>query len=135
VIPVAKNHNTILLANHGIICWADTVTHAEWYAEVLETYCNTLLIASQLGSPITMIPPDKANALLEIKQKLGIPDARHGLQECQLCDMPDPAGAIAIPPQPGSGGKSDVPTPDDVDAIVRSVTDAVMAALSSKPKT
>jgi L-fuculose-phosphate aldolase len=135
VIPFAKNHNTILLSNHGIVCWADTVTHAEWYAEVLETYCWTLMIASQLGSPITQIPPDKASALLDIKQKLGIPDARHGLQECQLCDMPDPAGAIAIPPHPGSGGPTDSPSADDVDAIVRSVTDAVMAALNSKPRT
>ncbi len=135
VIPFAKNHNTILLSNHGIVCWADTVTHAEWYAEVLETYCWTLMIASQLGSPITLIPPDKTKSLLDIKQKLGIPDARHGLQECQLCDMPDPAGAIAIPPHPGSGGLSDSPGADDVDAIVKSVTDAVMAALNSKART
>src|SRR3954467_4341413 len=90
VLPYVKQHNTVLLSNHGIVCWADTVTHAEWYAEVLETYCWTLMIASQLGSPITMIPPDKTSALLDIKQKLGIPDARHGLKECQLCDMPDP---------------------------------------------
>jgi L-fuculose-phosphate aldolase len=139
VVPFAKNHNTILLANHGIICWGDTVTHAEWYVEVLETYCATLLIASQLGSPITFIPPDKTSALLDIKKKLGIPDARHGLQECQLCDMPDPVGSIAIPPHPGSGGPlsgaGDSPSPEDVDAIVKSVTDAVMAALSSKSKT
>jgi hypothetical protein len=102
--------------------------------EVLETYCATLLIASQLGAPITFIPPDKTNALLQIKQKLNIPDARHGLQECQLCDMPEPAGAIAIQPRPGSGGsRSDAPSADDVDAIVKSVTDAVMAALESKP--
>ena len=135
VVPFAKNHNTILLSNHGIVCWADTVTHAEWYAEVLETYCWTLMIASELGSPITFIPPDKAGDLLNIKQKLGIPDARHGLTECQLCDMPEPAGSIALTPHPGSGGPSDSPSADDVDAIVKSVTDAVIAALSSKPKT
>jgi L-fuculose-phosphate aldolase len=135
VVPFAKTHNTILLANHGIVCWADTVTHAEWYAEVLETYCWTLMIASQLGTPITQIAPDKAKALLDIKQKLGIPDARHGLTECQLCDMPEPAGAIAIPPHPGSGGPADAPTAADVDAIVSSVTDAVMAALKSQSKT
>jgi L-fuculose-phosphate aldolase len=131
VIPFAKNHNTILLANHGIVCWADTVTHAEWYAEVLETYCWTLMIASQLGSPITQIPPDKANDLLNIKQKLGIPDARFGLTECQLCDMPEP---IAITPHPGSGGPTDAASAEDVDAIVKSVTDAVIAALNNKPK-
>jgi L-fuculose-phosphate aldolase len=135
VIPFAKTHNTILLSNHGIVCWADTVTHAEWYAEVLETYCWTLMIASQLGSPITFIPPDKTLDLLGIKQKLGIPDARHGLTECQLCDMPEPAGAIALAPHPGSGGPSDSPGRDDVNAIVKSVTDAVMAALVNQPKT
>ncbi len=135
VIPFAKSHNTILLSNHGIVCWADTVTHAEWYAEVLETYCWTLMIASQLGSPITFIPPDKTQDLLDIKQKLGLPDARHGMHECQLCDMPEPVGAIAIAPHPGSGGPSDAPNAEDVDAIVRSVTDAVMAALTNKPKT
>jgi L-fuculose-phosphate aldolase len=135
VIPYAKNHNTILLSNHGIVCWADTVTHAEWYAEVLETYCWTLMIASQLGSPIGIIPPDKTQDLLNIKQRLGLPDARHGLQECQLCDMPEPAGAIAIAPQPGSGGAADSPGPEDVEAIVRSVTDAVMAALGNASKT
>lgn len=134
VIPFAKNHNTILLSNHGIVCWADTVTHAEWYAEVLETYCWTLMIASQLGSPIGLIPPDKTQDLLNIKQRLGIPDARHGLTECQLCDMPEPAGVIALPPHPGSGGPSDTPGTEDVDAIVRSVTDAVMAALTNSSK-
>jgi L-fuculose-phosphate aldolase len=36
VIPFVKNHNAVLLSNHGIVCWADTVTHAEWYAEVLD---------------------------------------------------------------------------------------------------
>jgi L-fuculose-phosphate aldolase len=35
VAPFAKKHNSALLANHGVVCWADTVTHAEWYVEVL----------------------------------------------------------------------------------------------------
>ena len=39
VIPYVRQHNTVLLANHGIVCWADTVTHAEWYAEVLWNRC------------------------------------------------------------------------------------------------
>ena len=128
VIPFVKKHNSVLLSNHGIVCWGDTVTHAEWYVEVLETYCHTLLIASQLGAPITFIPPDKANDLLNIKSRLGLPDARHGLTECQLCDLPEPAGAIAIPPAAGSTAVSS----DDIDAIVKQVTDAVMAAIEKK---
>jgi ribulose-5-phosphate 4-epimerase/fuculose-1-phosphate aldolase len=34
------------LANHGIVCWGDTVTHAEWYVEVSDTYCWTLMLAA-----------------------------------------------------------------------------------------
>src|SRR5450756_280510 len=52
VLPYVKQHNTVLLSNHGIVCWADTVTHAEWYAEVVDTYCWTLMLASQLGVPL-----------------------------------------------------------------------------------
>jgi len=106
-----RDHNTILLANHGIVCWADTVTHAEWYAEVLDTYCWTLMVAKQIGKPLTHIPPDKVRELLELKKRLGLPDARHGKRECELSHIPADAA-------------------DQVDEIVRRVTDAVLAALS-----
>jgi L-fuculose-phosphate aldolase len=76
VLPVVKQHNTILLANHGIVCWADTVTHAEWYVEVIETYCKTVMIASQLKSPLPEIPSNKIPDLLAMKKKLGLPDPR-----------------------------------------------------------
>jgi L-fuculose-phosphate aldolase len=52
VLPFVEEHNTILLANHGIVCWADTVTHAEWLVETFETYCKTYLIAQQIGKPL-----------------------------------------------------------------------------------
>ncbi len=76
VLPFVKDHNTILLANHGIVCWADTVTHAEWYVEVVDTYCKTVMIASQLRPKLNEIPPDKIADLLAIKKKLGLPDPR-----------------------------------------------------------
>ena len=130
ILPYVKKHNTVLLTNHGIVCWADTVTHAEWYAEVLETYCWTLLIASQLGAPLSFIPPEKAADLMKVKQRLGLPDPRFGMQECQLCDLPEPENPIALPPPPGSGGLG--ASSGDIEAIVRSVTDAVMSALEGK---
>jgi L-fuculose-phosphate aldolase len=83
--PVARQHNTILLSNHGVVCWADTVTHAEWYVEVIDTYCKTVMIANQLKSPLPEIPPDKILDLLAIKQHLGLPDAR----------LPPPAPHVA----------------------------------------
>lgn len=76
ILPLVKQHNTILLANHGIVCWADTVTHAEWYAEIIETYCKIIMIASQLKTPLERLSPAKINELLAIKKRLGLPDAR-----------------------------------------------------------
>jgi L-fuculose-phosphate aldolase len=135
VVPFVKDHNSILLQNHGIVCWADTVTHAEWYAEVLDTYCQTLMYAQQLGAPLTHIPGEKAADLLAIKKRLGLPDARHDMQECQLCDLPEPPGTIARPPLPPRASGAAATSGDDVESIVQAVTDAVMQALDGPPRT
>ncbi|MBN2371361.1 MAG: class II aldolase/adducin family protein [Vicinamibacteria bacterium] len=132
VLPFVRKHNTVLLANHGIVCWADTVTHAEWYAEVVETYCWTLMLAAQLGAPITHIPSEKAADLLAVKKRLGLPDARLNgdMKECRLCDLPDLPGAIAMPPRVHATPES--PSADEeTEAIVQAVTNAVLAALDS----
>jgi L-fuculose-phosphate aldolase len=76
VLPFVQQHNTILLANHGIVCWSDTVTHAEWQAEIIDTYCKTYLISMQIGKPLSFIPEDKIQDILALKQRLGFPDAR-----------------------------------------------------------
>ena len=76
VLPYVKDHNTILLCNHGIVCWSDTVMHAEWLVEIFETCCKTYLLAQQIGKPLTFIPESKMREILALKQRLGFPDAR-----------------------------------------------------------
>jgi L-fuculose-phosphate aldolase len=78
VLPYVHEHNTILLKNHGVVCWADTVTHAEWQCEIIDTYCKTYLIAKQIGEPLCVIPEDKIDDILRLKRRLGLPDARMG---------------------------------------------------------
>ena len=78
VLPYVLEHNTILLKNHGVVCWADTVTHAEWQCEIIDTYCKTYLIAKQIGEPLCVIPEDKIDDILRLKRRLGLPDARMG---------------------------------------------------------
>ena len=138
VIPYARQHNTILLANHGVVCWADTVTHAEWYMEVVDNYCRTLMLAAQLGAPITRIPPEKAADLLQIKKTMGIPDPRFEMKECQLCDQPDfpigtRASSLACPsncPDGKSGNCSSQPR--DLEPLIQSITHEIVAALNLK---
>jgi L-fuculose-phosphate aldolase len=138
VIPYAQKHNTILLANHGVVCWADSVTHAEWYMEVVDNYCRTLMLANQLGAPITRIPPEKAADLLDIKRKMGIPDPRFGMKECQLCDQPDfPIGTrpqpLSCPTQCAVGQKGNCSGPSqDMEPLIQSITNEIMAALNLK---
>ena len=136
VIPYVRQHNTVLLANHGILCWADTVMHAEWFAEVLDTYCWTLMNATQLGVPISYISEQQGADLLAIKKKLGLPDARFDperMKECQLSDLQMP-NAIAVTPAPcdGVNVQPRAGSAAEVEQIVKSVTDAVMAALVAK---
>jgi L-fuculose-phosphate aldolase len=76
VRPFVQQHNTILLSNHGIVCWSDTVTHAEWLVEIFENYCKTILIAQQIGKPLQPIPEHKMQEILAMKRRMGLPDAR-----------------------------------------------------------
>lgn len=78
VLPFVHDHNTILLANHGVVCWSDSVTHAEWLIEILETYCKTYLISQQIGKPLHYIPEEKIQAILALKRRRGLPDSRMG---------------------------------------------------------
>jgi L-fuculose-phosphate aldolase len=118
VLPFVKNHNTILLANHGIVCWADTVAHAEWYVEVVETYCKTVMIAMQLRPHLNEIPPDKIADLLAIKKKLGLPDVRLNIAE----DRPTSAGSDA----------KSAADPNDVNRLVDQIALDVIAFLNGR---
>ena len=118
VLPFVKQHNTILLANHGIVCWADTVTHAEWYTEVIDTYCKTVMIASQLGKPLKEIPPDKIADLLAIKKSLGLPDARFAADEVEK----PLATAVKAAMKGSSNGR---PAQADIDRLVATISTTI----------
>jgi L-fuculose-phosphate aldolase len=132
VLPYVKQHNTVLLSNHGIVCWADTVTHAEWYAEVLENYCWTLMLAAQLGAPISYISERQGSDLLAIKKRLGLPDIRFDttvMKERRLSE-PETPNPAALSPAP-SGGCAGEDGGADLETLVKSVTDAVMEAIGA----
>lgn len=152
VVPLAKNHNTILLGNHGLICWADTPTHAEWCVEVVDSYCQVLILASQIGAPINKIPENKALELMKIKKSLDLPDPRLSGEECKLSDSPDLYHGIAVCPRASSPSGASLPGPcglqgtancpgtckkegcrgtEDMEPLIQKITDQVMAALKA----
>ncbi|PYJ03037.1 MAG: class II aldolase family protein [Verrucomicrobia bacterium] len=102
VADLVDQHNTILMANHGVVSWShNNVEDAYFKMEILEAYCRTVLVAAQLGRPARTMTAAQLQDLLKIKQSLGIPDPRHGLKECELCDNDEwrPGVACAAPPK------------------------------------
>jgi L-fuculose-phosphate aldolase len=127
VADLVDKHNTILMANHGVVSWShNNVEDAYFKMEILEAYCRTILVASQLGrSPQTMTPTQLQD-LLKIKQSLGIPDPRHGLKECELCDNAEW--------RPGVSCQVPVVTPvanfdSEAESAVQAITDQIMSRL------
>lgn len=70
VLPFLQDHNSVLLPNHGIVCWADTVTHAEWLVEIVDTYCHTLSLAKLTGVPLRAIDPARMPDIAAAKHRI-----------------------------------------------------------------
>jgi L-fuculose-phosphate aldolase len=131
VADLVDKHNTILMANHGVVAWSHvSVEDAYFKMEILEAYCRTVLVASQLGKPVQTMTPTQLQDLLKIKQNLGIPDPRFGLKECELCDNEGwrPGVTCAVPSN-GNSSRSEASTAPDpeAEALVKAITDQLMA--------
>lgn len=132
VADLADEHNTILMGNHGAVSWSHlSVEDAYFKMEILEAYCRTVWVASQLGAPLKTMRPDQLKDLLNIKEGLGIPDPRFGLKECELCDNDEwrPGVSCAVPSKPAQSAPPTTAS-GDVEEIVKSVTDQIMASLN-----
>src|SRR5213596_373619 len=129
VADLVDKHNTILMANHGVVSWShNNLEDAYFKMEILEAYCRTLLVASQLGKPANTMTPAQLQDLLKIKQSLGIPDPRFGLKECELCDNDEwrPGVTCALPGNPsGNGSPASEPDPE-AEALVQAITDKIL---------
>jgi L-fuculose-phosphate aldolase len=127
VADLVDQHNTILMANHGVVTWSHTsVEEAYWRIEIIEAYCRTLTVAAQLGKPLNTFSPAQLKDLLKIKQNLGFVDPRYGLKECELCDNPEwrPGVTCQVPPQEAVTGRDPA-----AEAVVQAVTDQIMEHL------
>jgi L-fuculose-phosphate aldolase len=79
IARLVDKHNVVLMANHGVVSWShNNVEDACFKMEILESYCRTVLVASQLSPTPNTITPAQLRDLLKIKKRLGIPDPRFG---------------------------------------------------------
>jgi L-fuculose-phosphate aldolase len=127
---VGKEHQAVLMENHGVICWGKDVEDAYWKMENIDSYCRTVWIAAGLGGGLHRFSGRHARELIDIRQKLGMPDPRAGLKECELCDNADfrPATVCAAPAAPAENAAPD----PQVEAIVQAVTAQILRQLGGK---
>jgi L-fuculose-phosphate aldolase len=128
VAELVDKHNTILMANHGVVSWShNNVEDAYFKMEILEAYCRTVLVTAQLGTPAKTMTPTQLQDLLKIKQSLGIPDPRHGLKECELCDnnewRPGISCQAPAPSEPATG------LDPEAEAAVKAITDQILGRM------
>jgi L-fuculose-phosphate aldolase len=125
VADLVDKHNTILMANHGVVAWSHLhVEDAYFKMEILEAYCRTVLVASQLGHPVKTMTATQLQDLLKIKQSMGIPDPRIGLKECELCDNNEWRPGVTCAPQRNESNS--VEHDPEVESLVQSITDQIM---------
>jgi L-fuculose-phosphate aldolase len=134
---LAPKHQAILMENHGVIVWGKDLEDAYWKMENTDAYCRIVWIASHLGRPLKQYSQQKLKELIAIRQKLGMPDARGDLKECELCDNDEfrPGVVCMIPPVPAAscGCSQTSPSPafdPAAEVIVRQITDQLLTKLS-----
>lgn len=137
---LAEKHQAILMELHGVITWGKDIEDAYWKLENVDALCQTVWMASQLGRELKGYGPTKLKELIAIRRKLGMPDDRENLKECELCDTAEfRPGVMCSIPSPSTasdgccGGDSGSITEaerDEMEQTVQRLTDEIMKRLS-----
>ncbi len=75
--PFIKESNTILLGNHGVVCYGPDLEDAYYKLEIVDAYARILLLTKSLGS-VRPLDPGEMTELLALKTRFGMADPRVG---------------------------------------------------------
>jgi L-fuculose-phosphate aldolase len=113
-----KDHNAVLMANHGVITWGRSLTEAFFRMETVESYAQILLAAATVGTA-RPLAADQREGLERIREHLGI----RGVLPSIWAGPGDGGSA------PGAGEASRPVTAGDLEAIIERVAERVISAL------
>jgi L-fuculose-phosphate aldolase len=139
IAPYVKDCNTIILANHGTVSFGPNLENAYFNTEIIDAYCRILILARQLGR-INFFSEEQTRELLALKKRLGYDDVRFRDEGCAICGpssfdesysefVPEPV-AFRLEACSAAGRNGQAPADVDVEALVRTITDQVMAVLA-----
>ncbi len=126
---------SVLMINHGVITWGKDVEDAYWRMENTNSYCQTVLLATQLkGADLETFSPGHVKELIGLRAGMGMDDKRANWKECELCDNSEfrPGVVCAVPQSSGGspangGGELNA----EAEEVIKAVTDQIVAQLKS----
>lgn len=127
---VGVDHQAVLMQNHGVIVWGKDVEDAYWKMENIDAYCRTVALAGGLGSGLHRFSTEKLKDLISLRQKLGMPDPRADLKECELCDDNSEFRAGVVCPPPAIAAAPDAVSNPEIEALVQKLTDEILRQLA-----
>jgi L-fuculose-phosphate aldolase len=133
---VGVKHQAVLMENHGVITWGKDIEDAYWKMENVDAYCQTVLLASMLGKPLTPISGGQAKELIQLRKTLGMDDFREDWKECQLCDNTEFQPGFHAKESEGAAcschsGEAEGAAPDpEAEEMVRQITEKLLAQLN-----
>jgi L-fuculose-phosphate aldolase len=152
VLPFVKHASVMILANHGTVSFAETLERAYWWTEILDAYCRILMLARDLGR-INYFTESETRELLEMKQQWGFQDPRLN-PEMKQCDLRgndmfrnswkatgverrafEPPQTSKPSPKSTSDSNNAVVNGIDQEALVKQITQQVLAALRNRSST
>lgn len=72
VAPYCHTHNGVLLANHGVVTWAEEPYAAYYRLESMEHYAKILLITDKLLGNQQQLSDEQIERLIAMREKFGV---------------------------------------------------------------
>jgi L-fuculose-phosphate aldolase len=129
---VGVDHQAVLMQNHGVIVWGKDVEDAYWKMENVDAYCRTIAIAAGLGSGLHRFGPDKLKDLINLRQKLGMPDPRADLNECELCNDNSEFRPGVVCEPANVPARTEPAANPEIEALVAKIADEILKQLAAR---
>jgi len=153
ILPFVKDSNTVLMGNHGVVCFDTDLEQCYYKLEIVDAYARILLLAKQLGT-VNLLKPNEMTELIALKSKFGLSDprseaAKKGEISCAATDflsrvstggefgsrglMSTGAGVACVPQAQGLERAIDSMIPAgaseaEIEQLVQVITDQIMAS-------
>jgi L-fuculose-phosphate aldolase len=75
-----KDHDAVLLANHGALTVGKTLIQAHYRMETIEHFAKIMFVAYQLGN-VNVLKGERVEQLMDLRERLGL---NHGRPACEV---------------------------------------------------